>query len=68
VGSLVGAVLLSGLGALAGAVAGEISHGKSVLQSWEIGRAAFWGRLLGTAAKIIVACAMVAVTLVALVF
>ena len=68
VGSLVGAVLLSSLGALVGAVVGEISHGKSALESWKIGRAAFWGRLLGTAAKIIIACAMVAVTLVALVF
>lgn len=68
VGSLVGAVLLSSLGALVGAVAGEISQGRGALKSWEIGRAAFWGRLLGTAAKIIVACAMVAVTLVALVF
>lgn len=68
VGSLVAAVVLSSLGALAGAVYGEVSSGRTLGESWEIGRAAFWGRMLGTLAKIVVACAMVGVTLVALVF
>jgi uncharacterized protein YqgC (DUF456 family) len=68
VGSLAGAVVMASLGALVGAVAGEYSHGRTVLQSWQVGRAAFWGRLLGSLSKILIASVMVAVGLAALVF
>jgi uncharacterized protein YqgC (DUF456 family) len=67
-GSLAAALVFASLGALAGALAGEISHGRTVLESWPVGRAAFWGRLLGSLAKILIASVMVVVTLAALVF
>jgi uncharacterized protein YqgC (DUF456 family) len=67
-GSLVAAVVLASLGALAGAAAGEASHGRSMAQSWKVGRAAFWGRLLGSLSKILIASVMVAVALAALIF
>lgn len=67
-GSLVGAVVLASLGALAGAAIGEVSHGRSMMQGWKVGRAAFWGRLLGSLSKILIASVMVAVALAALVF
>jgi uncharacterized protein YqgC (DUF456 family) len=66
-GSLAGAVVLASLGALIGALVGEITHGRTVLQSWQVGRAAFWGRLLGSLAKILIASVMVALGLAALV-
>jgi uncharacterized protein len=51
IGSIVAALIGSGLGALAGAVIGERWVGKDWEQSLQVGRAAFWGRLLGTLAK-----------------
>ncbi|MBN2580301.1 MAG: DUF456 domain-containing protein [Pirellulales bacterium] len=66
VGSLLGAVLLAGAGAFIGAVVGEQWKGRSLDDSCRIGRAAFWGRLLGTAAKTAVGAAMVVTTIVAL--
>jgi len=51
VGSVVAALLFAGLGALAGAMLGELSAGRSMATSWQVGRAAFWGRLFGTLAK-----------------
>jgi len=66
-GSLAGAVMFASLGALTGAMIGEISHGRTVLQSWQVGRAAFWGRLLGSLVKALIASAMVIVALVAMV-
>jgi len=67
-GSLVASLVLASLGALAGAVIGEMSHGRTMLQSWKVGRAAFWGRLLGGLAKILVGSVMVAVAMAALLF
>ena len=68
VGSLVGAVVFAGIGALAGAMLGEIWAGQTMRQSWRVGHAAFWGRLLGTVAKSLVASVMVVLTAAALVF
>ena len=65
-GSLIGAVLIAGAGAFAGAVLGEKWKGRQMAESVEIGKAAFWGRLLGTAAKAAVGAVMVGTTLVAL--
>jgi hypothetical protein len=67
VGSAVGAVLGGAVGALAGAVLAETSQGQSANQSLRVGHAAFWGRLLGTAAKSIVATTMAVAILAALV-
>ncbi len=61
VGSLIGSLLLGGLGAAAGAVGGERWAGKSWDESMQVGHAAFWGRLLGTLGKAVcgtIACAV----------
>ena len=66
VGSLAAAVLFAGLGALVGALVGESSAGRDLGSSLAVGRAAFVGRVLGTAGKLIVGSVMVVVTIVAL--
>lgn len=68
VGSLVAAVLFGGIGALVGAVLGETWKGRDLDSSLEIGKAAFIGRLLGTAAKMIVCSLMVVVAIAAVIF
>lgn len=50
-GPLVGIVVFASFGAMVGAVLGELSLGKQYEQSMEIGKAAFWGRLLGSVVK-----------------
>ena len=65
VGSIVAALLFAGLGALAGAMLGERWYGRSLGRSWQIGKAAFWGRLLGTFAKTVVGAVMVIVAIIA---
>ncbi len=67
IGSLIGALLLGGLGALLGAVAGERWKGRPLDASLRVGQAAFWGRLAGTLGKIVVGAAMIAVLLAGLV-
>ena len=66
IGSLLGALLFSGAGALVGAFLGEQWIGRSVDDSFQVGQAAFWARLAGTAAKMMIGCVMLAVVLVAL--
>lgn len=66
VGSLVAAILLAGMGAMVGAVLGEQWKGRDFDQSWKVGKAAFWGRLLGTAAKTILGAVMAATAIVAM--
>ncbi len=51
VGNVVASLLLGASGAFAGAIAGERWAGKDWDASFEIGSAAFWGRLLGTVGK-----------------
>ena len=58
---VLGIILFSGLGALAGAFIGEFSHGKRSEESFRIGRAAFWGRIFGTLSKSLVASVMLAI-------
>ncbi len=53
IGSVIGIVLCSAFGAMLGAVLGEVWKGKKLGLSVAIGRAAFWGRLIGTGAKLI---------------
>jgi uncharacterized protein YqgC (DUF456 family) len=67
VGTLIGVVLGASLGALAGAMAGEKWKGRDWRESWQVGQAAFLGRLLGTVGKIIFGSMIVAITLAALV-
>jgi uncharacterized protein YqgC (DUF456 family) len=68
VGPLVAALLFAALGAMAGAMLGETWKGRQLGQSWQIGKAAFWGRLLGTLAKMLVGLAMIGVVAGAMVF
>jgi uncharacterized protein YqgC (DUF456 family) len=66
VGPVVAAVLFAGGGALIGAMLGESWKGRDLDTSWQVGKAAFWGRLIGTLAKTMIASVMVAVGLAAL--
>jgi hypothetical protein len=66
IGSLVAAVLLAAVGAMIGAVIGERWKGRDWRPSWQVGKSAFWGRLLGTAAKVGVATGMAVLAVVAL--
>ncbi|MCE9557202.1 MAG: DUF456 domain-containing protein [Planctomycetes bacterium] len=68
VGSILAALLFAGVGSLAGAILGETWAGRDAQHSWEVGKAAFWGRLLGTLGKILVGSFVVSVVLAALVF
>jgi uncharacterized protein YqgC (DUF456 family) len=68
IGPVLGAVLFAAAGALVGAMAGERWAGKGWGETWKAGRGAFWGRVLGTVAKIGVATAMVLVAAAAVVF
>ena len=68
VGSVVASVLCACLGALAGAIIGESWAGRRLTESWQVGKGAFRGRLLGTVAKTVIASAMVAVATAAVVF
>lgn len=67
VGQVAAALLLAGVGALAGAMLGEIWKGRTMHQSWRVGQAAFWGRLLGTLAKSLVASVMIVLTAAAMI-
>lgn len=53
VGPVVGAVLFGGVGALAGAMFAEWTNGRPWKENWRIGQAAFWGRTIGTAGKML---------------
>jgi len=66
IGPVIAAVLFAGLGALGGAMLGEIWKGRSPGESWQIGKAAFWGRVFGTLAKTVAGSVMVVVALAAL--
>jgi uncharacterized protein len=67
IGPIVSAILFSAAGALSGAMLGESWKGRTWEESWGVGKAAFWGRILGTVGKIVVGSVMVAVVLVSLV-
>ena len=50
-GGIVGVILLGAVGAFAGAVLGETWKGRDPSATWEVGRGAFLGRLIGTVSK-----------------
>jgi len=66
VGSLIAVLLFAGLGAMAGAMLGESWKGRGLDQSVQVGKAAFWGRMLGTLAKTLIGSIMAGVTVAAL--
>jgi uncharacterized protein YqgC (DUF456 family) len=68
VGSLVAAIVFAGIGAMAGAMLGETWKGRTLAETWKVGQAAFWGRLLGALAKTGISTAMFAIALVAAIF
>ncbi|MCH2221260.1 MAG: hypothetical protein MK097_13210, partial [Dechloromonas sp.] len=67
VGSAIAAVLGGACGALAGAAFAEHTLGEAAGHSMRVGHAAFWGRLLGTGFKSIVASLLAVIVLGALV-
>lgn len=67
VGPVIGILLFASGGALAGAMLGEQWKGRDLQHSWQVGKAAFWGRLLGTLGKSLCGSVMVALLLLALV-
>ncbi len=67
IGSVVASLALAAFGALLGAVIGEQWAGRDIAHSLKVGEAAFWGRLLGTLAKLLFGAVMVTVVCVALV-
>ena len=65
-GQILAALLFAGLGALVGAVVGERIAGRQFSESLQVGRAAFWGRLLGTFGKVCVGAVMGVLVLISL--
>ena len=65
VGMIIGSVLFAGIGAWVGATLGEKWTGKTMEESLKIGGAAFVGRLLGTAGKLLVGSTMVVLAIAA---
>jgi uncharacterized protein YqgC (DUF456 family) len=67
VGPIIAVLLFASLGALAGAMLGEWWKGRDWEARWQVGNAAFWGRLLGTVGKVYIGTVIVVVVLAALV-
>jgi uncharacterized protein YqgC (DUF456 family) len=65
VGSILGAIFFAAVGATAGAIVGERWAGRNLDDSCKVGIAAFFGRLVGTAGKMVVGAMMIAVALAA---
>jgi uncharacterized protein YqgC (DUF456 family) len=64
VGPIIGCLFLGSVGAMMGAMYGEWSTGRGWKGTFQIGKAAFWGRAMGTVAKMIVGLMMLFVALV----
>jgi uncharacterized protein YqgC (DUF456 family) len=67
IGPVVAVLLFASVGALVGAVLGEEARRRDPQGSWRVGKAAFWGRLLGTAAKTLAGAVMAAIVVAALI-
>jgi uncharacterized protein YqgC (DUF456 family) len=67
-GTAVGLVLGAALGAMGGAILEEKSAGKNTDESLRLGKIAFWGRLLGSVSKIVIAGLLVALATLAAIF
>ncbi len=68
IGPVIAILLFASLGALAGAMLGEWWKGREWDARWEVGHAAFWGRLFGTVGKVAIGSVIVVVVMAALVF
>lgn len=66
IGSVIAILLFACGGALGGAMLGEWWKGRDLQTSWEIGQAAFWGRLFGTLGKITMGTAIMLIVFAAL--
>ncbi|MFK7769362.1 MAG: DUF456 family protein [Mariniblastus sp.] len=66
VGILIGSILFAAIGAWVGATIGEKWEGKPMAESVKIGGAAFIGRLLGTAGKLVLGSTMVVLAIASL--
>lgn len=66
IGPLIAVLVGASLGAMGGAMIGEQWHGRPAEENWQVGKAAFWGRLWGTVGKMAVASVMVVIVLMAL--
>lgn len=66
-GSAIAAIVGGALGAFGGAAFAEHTRGERAGHSLKVGQAAFWGRILGTGIKTIIASIIAAVTVIALV-
>lgn len=67
-GAFIGSLLLGSLGALVGTMIGEKWKGKDLSESFQSGRGAFAGRLLGTLGKSLTATGIVCLCILALIF
>lgn len=67
-GTAVGLVLGAALGAMGGAFLAEKTIGKDTEESLRLGKIAFWGRLLGSVAKITIAGVLVSIAVLAALF
>lgn len=67
IGSVVAVLLFASLGSLGGAMLGEWWKGRDWEARWQVGHAAFWGRLLGTVGKVSIGSVIVVVVLAALI-
>jgi uncharacterized protein YqgC (DUF456 family) len=65
VGPILGAIFFAAVGATGGAILGEKWAGRKLNDSCKVGIAAFFGRLVGTAGKMVVGAVMIAVALAA---
>lgn len=65
-GPVVGALIFGGVGALLGAMVGECQQGRNFQKMWDVGRAAFWARLLGTFTKTLIGLVILVVIVTAL--
>lgn len=64
-GTIVGILVGAALGAMGGAMYGEYLSGKAANQRWEIGKAAFWGKLFGSIGKIVMGAIVIGIATVA---
>ncbi|MDF3128947.1 DUF456 family protein [Kiritimatiellaeota bacterium B1221] len=67
-GAVLGILLGGGIGSLAGAMLGELWKGSDAERQFQVGRSAFWGRILGTLAKTMVGTLMLLLSLGGLFF
>lgn len=68
IGPIVAILIFGGFGALVGAALGERWKGRDWQASFEVGQAAFWGRLFGSLGKLLAGAVIVVVVLGALLF